>query len=86
MLMAPGFWLLNVGLVLMIVTSLLPIGIIQASASISEGLWYARSEEVMQSLALVNLRWLRILGDTVFIVGAFMVVIQAFKLIFSPRE
>nr|WP_255016407.1 hypothetical protein [Psychrobacter sp. PraFG1] len=32
------------GLVLMIATSLLPIGIFQAHASITEGLWYARSE------------------------------------------
>ena len=85
-LMGPGFWLLNIGLVVMIVTSLLPIGVIQAAASISEGLWYARSEAVMQSVALVNLRWLRMAGDTMFIVGAFMVVIQAFKLIFSKDE
>ena len=47
-LMKWGFWLLNGGLVLMIVSSLLPIGIIQGYASISEGLWYARSEEFMQ--------------------------------------
>lgn len=84
-LMGPGFWLLNVGLVVMIITSLLPIGVIQAAASISEGLWYARSEAVMQSATLVSLRWARFAGDTMFIIGAFMVVLQAFKLIFSKK-
>src|SRR5690606_5943416 len=47
-LMKLGFWGLNGGLVLMIGTSLLPIGIMQAYASITEGMWYARSEEFMQ--------------------------------------
>lgn len=65
-----GFWSLNGGLILMILTSLLPIGIYQAAASIKEGLWYARSEEFMQQDFLQTLRWIRMIGDTVFIVGA----------------
>ena len=56
-LMKWGFWLLNGGLVLMIVSGLLPIGIIQGYASISEGLWYARSEEFMQQPLFDTLRW-----------------------------
>ena len=85
-MMGTGFWLLNIGLVVMIISSLLPVGVIQAAASISEGLWYARSEAVMQSAALVNLRWIRVVGDTVFIIGAFMMVFQAFKMIMSKDE
>jgi nitric oxide reductase subunit B len=65
-----GFWCLNGGLVLMLFTSLLPVGIIQLAASTSKGFWYARSEAVMQSDALVALRWIRTIGDVVFIVGA----------------
>src|SRR5690606_21457373 len=38
-LMKTGFLWLNAGLVLMIFTSLLPIGLIQFAASASEGLW-----------------------------------------------
>src|SRR5690606_21071335 len=38
-LMCTAFWWLNAGLVLMIVTSLLPIGIIQFVAGASEGVW-----------------------------------------------
>jgi nitric oxide reductase subunit B len=41
-LMSTAFWGLNGGLVLMIATSLLPMGIIQFIASASEGLWYAQ--------------------------------------------
>jgi len=39
-----AFWWLNIGLALMLFTSLLPVGIIQFAASASEGLWYPRSE------------------------------------------
>jgi len=69
-LMQTAFWGLNVGLVLMIATSLLPIGILQFHASVSEGLWYARSEAFLQQPLLQTLRWVRTFGDVVFIVGA----------------
>ena len=63
------FWLINVGLVLMVVLSLLPIGIAQVIASIDVGMWYARSAEFMQQDYLQTLRWLRMIGDTVFAAG-----------------
>ncbi len=69
-LMKTGFWTLNIGLLLMIFTSLLPIGFYQFYASVSEGLWYARSEGFMQQDILQTLRWIRTFGDVVFIVGA----------------
>lgn len=69
-LMRTGFWGLNIGLVLMIATSLLPIGILQFHASVSQGLWWARSEAFMQQPLLQQLRWVRTFGDVVFIVGA----------------
>src|SRR5699024_11675008 len=75
-LMRTGFWGLNAGLVLMIVTSLFPIGLIQFYASATEGMWYARSEEFMQQSILQTLRWVRTFGDVVFIVGAFAVAWQ----------
>jgi len=75
-LMKTAFWGLNAGLVLMIFTSLLPIGIIQFYASVSEGLWYARSEAFMQQPLLQNLRWVRTFGDVVFIIGALAVALQ----------
>ena len=85
-LMKWGFWLLNGGLVLMIVSSLLPIGIIQGYASISEGLWYARSEEFMQQPLFDTLRWVRLVGDVVFIFGALAFFWQIFTMIFFKAK
>ena len=34
-----------------------------------EGLWYARSAEFMQQDWLQTVRWLRVIGDTVFAAG-----------------
>jgi nitric oxide reductase subunit B len=67
--LAAAFWCMNIGLTLMVVLSLLPIGIAQAVASVNEGLWYARSADFLQQPWLEQLRWFRILGDTVFLVG-----------------
>ena len=65
-----AFWAINGGLALMVVLSLLPVGILQAWASVNEGLWYARSAEFLQSPLLDKLRWMRVIGDTIFAAGA----------------
>ncbi|KAB7619504.1 nitric-oxide reductase large subunit [Alkalilimnicola sp. S0819] len=83
-LMKTAFWWLNGGLVLMLFTSLLPVGIFQFVGSASEGLWYARSEAFLQQPILVTLRWVRTLGDVVFIVGAVAVTWQVVKGVFFP--
>jgi nitric oxide reductase subunit B len=81
-LMKTAFWSLNGGLVLMLFTSLLPIGLIQFYASATQGLWYARSEAFMQQDLLQTLRWVRTVGDVVFIVGAIAVSWQVVKGVF----
>ncbi|WP_298210409.1 nitric-oxide reductase large subunit [Acidovorax sp.] len=84
-LMKTGFWWLNAGLVLMIATSLLPIGLFQFHASVSEGLWYARGEAFMQQPFMQTLRWVRTFGDVVFIVGALAVAWQVVSGLFGSR-
>ncbi|MHC1727100.1 MAG: nitric-oxide reductase large subunit [Syntrophobacteraceae bacterium] len=64
-----AFWGMNAGLVLMIALSLLPIGLMQAAASMEHGLWYARSADFLQQPLMITLRWLRTFGDVVFLVG-----------------
>jgi len=64
-----SFWAMNLGLGLMVGLSLLPIGLAQAWASITHGLWFARSAEFLQQPWIEALRWLRIVGDTIFLVG-----------------
>lgn len=65
-----AFWSMNIGLMLMVLISLLPVGVLQTIASIKHGMWYARSYEFMQDPAMQTLRWLRVIGDTVFAIGA----------------
>jgi nitric oxide reductase subunit B len=64
-----AFWAMNVGLGLMVALSLLPIGLAQAYASVETGLWYARSADFLQQPAIQALRWLRMIGDVVFLYG-----------------
>jgi len=85
-LMKTAFWWLNIGLLLMLFTSLLPIGFIQFYASASEGLWYARSEAFMQQDLLHVLRWVRTFGDVIFIVGALAVTWQVVKGVLGKPE
>jgi nitric oxide reductase subunit B len=65
-----SFWLLNIGLMLMGVASLLPVGILQTLASMEHGMWYARSAEFLHTTVMQNLVWLRVPGDTLFALGA----------------
>lgn len=64
-----AFWAINIGLTLMVLLSLLPIGLAQSFASVKHGLWYARSIEFTQTGLMDNLRWLRVVGDTIFGAG-----------------
>lgn len=66
-----AFWLLNIGLVAMVAFSLLPIGIIQAYTSITKGYSFARDSDLLYSPVVQTLKWLRMIGDTIFSVGIF---------------
>ncbi len=70
-----SFWLLNIGLLLMVGLSLLPLGLMQTVASVEQGYWYARSSEFLSLPALQTIRWLRIPGDTIFAAGALALVL-----------
>ncbi|MBO9539902.1 nitric-oxide reductase large subunit [bacterium] len=64
-----SFWAINIGLGLMVLLSLLPIGLLQTWASVEHGFWYARSAEFTQTGLMNTLRWLRVVGDSIFAVG-----------------
>jgi len=64
-----GFWAINIGLALMVLISVLPIGLLQTVACVNEGLWYARSAEFLGQSHMVTLKWLRMIGDTIFALG-----------------
>ena len=55
---------------LMVLLSVLPVGMVQTWFSVEKGLWYARSGELMQMDYMDTLRWLRVVGDTIFAAGS----------------
>jgi nitric oxide reductase subunit B len=83
-LLKPAFWGMNVGLAMMVFLSLLPAGIYQAWASVSKGLWYARSAEVIHSRVMETLVWMRVPGDIVFAIGATFLAWYALRLLRRP--
>lgn len=81
-----AFWAINIGMLMEILFSLLPIGLLQTYQSVSQGYWYARSPEFMQTSLMQTLRWMRLFGDTIFAIGAIAFVWFAINLMISRRE
>ena len=78
-----AFWAINIGLMLEIVLSLLPVGLMQTYQSVSVGYWSARSSEFMQTELMQTLRWMRMIGDTIFALGAIAFVYFALNLMWQ---
>jgi nitric oxide reductase subunit B len=78
-----AFWSINIGLMLMALLSLLPMGMLQAIASVNEGMWYARSAEFMQQPVMETFRWLRAIGDTIFAIGTIALAVFVIGLKFG---
>ena len=70
----------------MVFLSLLPAGIYQAVASITEGLWYARSPAVVHSTVMEFLVWMRVPGDIVFALGVLFLVAYVIGLLGYRRK
>ncbi len=85
-LIAFAFWTINIGMMLEILFSLLPIGLLQTYQSVSVGYWSARSSEFMQTDLMQFLRWMRLFGDTIFAIGAAAFVWFAIGLIFAKKN
>lgn len=83
--LSPAFWMLNIGLAMMVFMSLLPAGIYQGWASVSRGLWYARSPEIIHSKLMTILVWMRVPGDVVFALGVVVLAWFALRLLRKAR-
>jgi nitric oxide reductase subunit B len=70
-----AFWAMNGGLLAMVAISVLPVGLMQTWAAVNRGYWYARSAEFLQTPTMQTLRWLRVVGDTTFALGAIALVL-----------
>src|SRR5690554_6266451 len=80
------FWTLNIGLLLMVVLSLLPVGLMQTVASVKEGMWWARSAEFMQQPLLNVFKWLRTIGDTIFAIGSITLFLFVYQLTIMKKR
>jgi len=85
-LLRTSFWTFNVGLAAMALFTLLPIGLIQLTAAIEHGYWYARSAELMQKPIIQLLVWMRVPGDTIFSVGALALAWFVLRLWIPPKQ
>jgi nitric oxide reductase subunit B len=80
------FWSLNIGLAMMVFMSLVPAGIHQAWASISKGVWFARSPEIVHSQLMETLVWMRVPGDVVFAFGTLFLALFALRLLTGGKR
>jgi nitric oxide reductase subunit B len=85
-LLKTSFWSLNIGLALMALLTLLPIGTMQLFAAIEHGYAYARSAEFMHQPLVELLVWLRVPGDTIFSIGAVAFTWFVIGLWVAPRQ
>ncbi len=75
-----GYWGLNAGLSLMILLDLFPAGVLQLWDSIANGYWHARRLEYSLHGMFHTLEWVRVAGDTVFLVlGALPIAVAALR-------
>lgn len=71
-----SFWSINAGLMMMVLLDLFPAGVLQFNAVATEGLWFARSSEFIESLTFQTLTWMRILGGSVFLLGGVLPLVK----------
>lgn len=83
-----SFWSINSGLMLMVLLDLFPAGIHQFNSVTNNGLWFARSQQFINSEIFQGLTWLRIIGGSIFTLGGVLplawVVMRSAKYLKSP--
>jgi len=84
-LLKGSFWSFNIGLALMALLTLLPMGVLQLNAALEHGYWYARSAEFMGKPIFDVLVWMRVPGDTIFSVGALLLAWFVARHWFRPK-
>ncbi len=73
-----SFWGLNIGLALMVVTSLFPGGVLQFIDVLNNGYWHARGPEFLQGKIPRMIEWVRMPADLVFIgLGIFPLLVAS---------
>ena len=85
-----GFWGLNIGLALMVVTDLFPGGVLQLWDSLAHGYWHARRLTFLMSGTFHTMEWVRVFADLIFLtMGVVPILIAALRSLSrrdAPRE
>lgn len=82
-----SFWGLNIGLAGMVILQLFPSGVLQLLDVINNGYWHARSLEFSGQQHIVNLAWLRLPADIIFIIaGVLPLLIAVVLTYFNMRK
>jgi nitric oxide reductase subunit B len=72
-----GFWGLNVGLLLMVLITLFPGGVLQLTDALNNGYWHARSPAFLGGSLIRFIEWARIVPDLIFAVAGIMPIVIA---------
>ncbi len=84
--MLAAFWALNLGLVLMLFVSVMPVGFLQLQEAYQHGMVAARSLAFYnQPVVHALMKW-RLPGDTLIILGAFLLFAEVVRLAWSRRR
>lgn len=82
-----SFWGLNIGLAGMVVLQLFPSGVLQLLDVINNGYWHARSLEFSGQQHIINLAWLRLPADILFMIaGVLPLLIAVISTYFNMRK
>ena len=69
-----AFWSLNIGVALMMLLDLFPVGLYQFSIVLDHGLWLARAQQTVTGEVFQTLTYFRSVGGLVFVVGVLSLI------------
>lgn len=78
-LLKVSFWSMNIGLLFMFLLTLLPVGLLQVLDNVKYGFWHARSDAFWHQDLVQTLGWIRLLPDTLVVIGAVSLVLFMLK-------
>jgi nitric oxide reductase subunit B len=82
-----GFWGLNVGLLLMVLITLFPGGVLQMVDVVNNGYWHARSQAFLGGSLIKFIEWIRIVPDLIFgVAGVIPMLIAALLTYLAMRK
>jgi nitric oxide reductase subunit B len=82
-----GFWGLNLGLLLMVLITLFPGGVLQMVDVVNNGYWHARSQAFLGGSLIKFIEWIRIVPDLIFgVAGVIPMLIAALLTYLAMRK